>query len=104
MNDQELYTKEELEMFGKIERGEFQRLPDDTLKSKKAQLKAAAAETIERKSRKKALNIRVIEEDILKIKAIALREGMPYQTYLASMIHKIANGEYQSTGQASTSV
>ncbi len=36
----------------------------------------------------KNINIRLSEHDLLKLKAKALEEGLPYQTYLASLIHK----------------
>ena len=38
----------------------------------------------------KAINIRLLETDIQKIKAMALNEGMPYQTYITHLIHKFA--------------
>ncbi len=36
----------------------------------------------------KNINIRLSEHDLLKLKAKALEEGLPYQTYLASLVHK----------------
>lgn len=36
----------------------------------------------------KNINIRLSEHDILKLKAKALEEGLPYQTYMASLLHK----------------
>jgi predicted DNA binding CopG/RHH family protein len=36
----------------------------------------------------KNINIRLSEHDLLKLKARALEEGLPYQTYLASLVHK----------------
>lgn len=36
----------------------------------------------------KNINIRLSEYDLLKLKARALEEGLPYQTYLASLVHK----------------
>ena len=46
---------------------------------------------LEKEEKKKQITIRFYESDILKIKKIAKKEGIPYQTYIASQIHKIAN-------------
>ena len=93
MKDKELYTKEELELFKAVENLEFQPLPKKELKRQKELLQKVAENTIKQRTKKKHFNIRLFESDIDKIKATALRKGLPYQTYLASMIHKIANGQ-----------
>lgn len=36
----------------------------------------------------KNINIRLSEHDLLKLKAKALEEGIPYQTYMSSLLHK----------------
>jgi len=41
----------------------------------------------------KNVNIRVPEKDILKIKAKAAKSGIPYQTLMASIMHRYAQGE-----------
>jgi len=33
------------------------------------------------------------ERDILRVKTIARELGIPYQTFLASVIHRVATGE-----------
>ena len=40
---------------------------------------------------KKAINIRAMEADIIKIKSKALSKGIPYQTLINSVIHQFAN-------------
>ncbi len=40
---------------------------------------------------KKAINIRALEADIIKIKSKALSKGIPYQTLINSVIHQFAN-------------
>ncbi|MBZ0158419.1 MAG: hypothetical protein K8I29_19650 [Alphaproteobacteria bacterium] len=40
----------------------------------------------------KRINIRVSEKDLQQIRAIAEEEGLPYQTYIASLLHKHAAG------------
>jgi len=41
--------------------------------------------------KKKAINIRALEADIIKIKSKALSKGIPYQTLINSVIHQFAN-------------
>jgi len=41
--------------------------------------------------RKKVINIRPLEADIIKIKSKALSRGIPYQTLINSIIHQFAN-------------
>lgn len=36
----------------------------------------------------KAINVRLSERTLIRLKAAAAREGMPYQTFVASLIHK----------------
>lgn len=43
------------------------------------------------RARKKAINIRLFETDIVKFKKMAQTEGIPYQTLIASVLHKVAN-------------
>jgi len=94
MKKSDIYSAEELELFKKLEDDvdsrQYHPLPENELAEKKAFFKEAAINTIEKKTRKKSLNIRLFEEDIERIKAIALEQGMPYQTLISSVIHKLA--------------
>jgi predicted DNA binding CopG/RHH family protein len=100
MKDNELYSKEELELFealeSDVEKGTYKPLHKEELERKKAFFSKVATNTIKKKSKKKSLNIRLFEDDIEKIKAIALREGMPYQTFISSMVHKIVTGQLKA--------
>ena len=40
----------------------------------------------------KNINIRISENDLESIRLLAVREGMPYQTLIGSLIHKYASG------------
>ena len=40
----------------------------------------------------KRLNIRISERDLVEIQRKALKEGLPYQTYVSSILHKFING------------
>ena len=89
-----IYSAEELKLFkileDNVDSGKYQPLLEKELEEKKAFFKEAAINTIEKKTRKKSLNIRVFEEDIERVKAIALERGMPYQALISSVIHKLA--------------
>ena len=88
-NDKKIYSAAELKLIKKIESGKYQALPKKDFLKEKAKFQKMAENTLKRKS----INIRVIESDIDKIKAIALDEGMPYQTFITSILHKVATGK-----------
>ncbi len=56
----------------------------------KEQLKAAAKKTLLKDQR---MNIRIAQRDLEGLKTKALEEGMPYQTLVASIIHKYITGK-----------
>ena len=89
-------TQEELEIVRAVENGEYTPLEGEELAEMKTLLKKAATNTIERLSKRKAINIRLLESDIERVKAMALNEGIPYQTYLSSIIHKVVTGQLKS--------
>jgi predicted DNA binding CopG/RHH family protein len=63
-------------------------------KQKIAMLQKAAKHHLKVKENKdKRITIRVYSKDILKIKELAEDEGLPYQTYLTSILHKLAMGK-----------
>ncbi len=84
-----MYTKEELEIVEYIEEGDPQSVPN--VKEKIAAIKAAVKEKY---NKRKAINIKVLESDLEKLKAKALEEGMPYQTLLNSVLHKYLTGQF----------
>jgi predicted DNA binding CopG/RHH family protein len=88
----EIYTKEELAAIKNIEAGNYQSLSKKEFAKEKSRFQKMAENTIKRKS----INIRVFESDIDKLKAIALSEGMPYQTFITSLLHKVATGKFPS--------
>ena len=73
----------EQEILNDFERGEFVSVPD----AEKANAKYRELFANFFKKRKN-VNIRISEHDLLKVKAKALEEGIPYQTYISSLIHK----------------
>ena len=49
------------------------------------------------------VNIRLSAVDLMDIRARALEEGIPYQTLIASVLHKYVAGRLQETGSRRTS-
>ena len=43
-------------------------------------------------SKDKRVNIRIASKDLVGLQKRAMREGIPYQTLIASVLHKYANG------------
>lgn len=60
------------------------------LEIEKARYKQIAQDQIEKKKR---INLRLLESDLARMKAQAIREGLPYQTLISSVIHKYATGQ-----------
>lgn len=86
--NKEIYSEEELELVKKVEKGDYEPLSKKDLAEEKVLLQQVAENTMKRKS----ISIRVFESDIKKIKSIALSEGIPYQTFITSILHKVATG------------
>ena len=76
-----------------IEQAEQNALSSD-LSVEEANAKWKAA--IEATSRRRPVTIRLQARDIDRIKRIASRKGMPYQTLISSVIHRYATGELKS--------
>jgi predicted DNA binding CopG/RHH family protein len=58
-------------------------------KAELAKFKAAATATFIKDRR---INIRLSSPDLMDIQARAMEEGIPYQTFIASVLHKYASG------------
>ncbi len=93
MKNTKLYTSDELEEIEAIEKGEYISLSENDFEKEKFLLQDAAINTIEKRKKKKSYNIRLFENDVEIIKAQALKEGLSYQTFISSMLHKIATGQ-----------
>jgi predicted DNA binding CopG/RHH family protein len=79
--------KEEKELLDSFEKGELKSVKN--LSKRKTELKAYARATIRKDKR---VNIRISERDLKELQRIALREGLPYQTLISSILHKYVNG------------
>ena len=80
--------KEERELITSYERGEWH--PVNNMTGEIARYKEMAKKSL-RKSRR--INIRLVEKDLEKIQIYAIREGIPYQTLISSVLHKYATGQ-----------
>lgn len=80
-------TKEEKEILDSFEKDEW--VPVTDLTKRKKDLMAYARNTLRKDKR---LNIRISERDLLELQKRAVNEGLPYQTYVSSIIHKFING------------
>jgi len=85
-------TTNELKILEDVENDKYDSLESNEFDPMMAMLKTASDNTIERLTKKKAINIRLLESDIIRLKSMALNEGMPYQTYISHMIHKLTTG------------
>ena len=86
MSDLKL-EQDELELLAAYEEDEWQSVKN--VKEQVAQYRAYARAT----SRKdKRVNIRISEKDLLDLQKRALREGIPYQTLISSVLHKYVTG------------
>ena len=77
----------ELEVLEAYESGKLKPI---TSKAELQRMRAAARATA---IKDKRVNIRLSSADLLDIQAKALAEGMPYQTLIASVLHKYAAGK-----------
>jgi predicted DNA binding CopG/RHH family protein len=81
--DQSNFDDEEIEIIDAFESGKLKNSPVSK------GIIIAAQETMKKN---KNINIRITENDLVSIKMIAAREGLPYQTLIGSLIHKYASG------------
>jgi predicted DNA binding CopG/RHH family protein len=79
-------TKEENDILNQLERGVFASTKS-LQKDIQYYSKIAKATT----SKNKLISIRISDLDLMKLKARALQEGIPYQTLITSSIHKLTN-------------
>ncbi|MEI7694331.1 MAG: antitoxin [Chlorobium sp.] len=80
-------TKEEKEILDSSENSEW--VPVADLPKRRKELAKYARNTF---IRDKRLNIRISERDLTELQRLAIKEGLPYQTYISSIIHKFIIG------------
>ena len=77
---------EEKELLEELEREEW--VSSVSSPTDLALFKQAARNTLRKDKR---VNIRITERDLRSIQKIALKEGIPYQTLISSVLHKFVN-------------
>lgn len=80
-------NKEEKEILDAYEKGDFSSVPN--LKKEIAKNKDYAKDTLRKNKR---INIRISERDLIHIQRKAVEEGLPYQTFISSILHKFISG------------
>jgi len=83
--------KKEDEILQDFEKGVFKRV--ENYKKEGFKYKNYAKATL---NKTKNINIRLSEKDLQKIKTKAVEEGIPYQTFLSSLIHKYIGGKLKN--------
>jgi predicted DNA binding CopG/RHH family protein len=79
--------KEEQEILNAFEKGELKPVRHQSVLI--SRLRIAARNTI---NKDKRVNIRISTKDLTELQALAIQDGIPYQTLLSSVLHKYANG------------
>ncbi|MFH1846825.1 MAG: antitoxin [Candidatus Omnitrophota bacterium] len=80
-------NKEEKELLESYEKGEWK--PTGRGKARLARFKKYVAETYKKNKR---INIRIAGVDLDELQKEAMEEGLPYQTFITSILHKYATG------------
>jgi predicted DNA binding CopG/RHH family protein len=81
-------SEEEKEILEAYEKGEL--VPIENQEEMREKLRQAAKATI---GKTRHISIRVTEKDLSKIKARAVKSGIPYQTIIGSLLHQYADGK-----------
>jgi predicted DNA binding CopG/RHH family protein len=79
--------KEEKDFMESIEKEEWK--PVENMKQEKEKAMAAARNALKKDKR---INLRLSQKDYHQIQIKAIEEGIPYQTFISSIIHKYLNG------------
>ena len=88
MKEMEFIDREEKKLIETLERNTWKSSED--LESWKTLLSKTATNTLTKDHR---MNIRITKNDLDGIKLRATEEGIPYQTLVASIIHKYVTGQ-----------
>jgi predicted DNA binding CopG/RHH family protein len=80
-------TAEEKDILDSFERDEWK--PVKNLDAEKKRAREYARATMRKDKR---VNIRISQRDLMELQRKAVHEGLPYQTFISSLLHKIVNG------------
>ena len=79
-------TKEEQDLVHSIERGEWRAT---TSKAELRKYRQAARQMLKKDAR---LNIRISSQELENLQKRAMEDGLPYQTFVSSLLHKYVAG------------
>ena len=79
--------KEEKDILDSYEKGEWQSVKNLNKEVEKHRQYARATLAKDRR-----INIRISSKDLEEIQAIAVEDGIPYQTLISSILHRYVNG------------
>ena len=83
--------KEERDLMESIDKDEWSSVKN--IKQEKEKAIMAARNTLKKEKR---INLRLSQKDYHQIQIKAIEEGIPYQTFISSIIHKYLNGSLTS--------
>lgn len=89
--------KEEKEILESFERGEWK--PVENREEEIERHRQYAKNTLKKNRR---VNIRMSSKDLEEIQAIAVQNGIPYQTLMSSVLHRFVNGRLAEKESART--
>ena len=78
--------KNEEKILNDLETGEFKSVKK--IKTETARYQQYAKNTL---SKTRNINIRLSDKDLQKIRALAAEKGLPYQTFISSLLHQYSN-------------
>lgn len=84
--------KEEQDILDSFERGEWKPVAN---RSREIARHARYARNTLAKDRR--VNIRISSKDLEEIQVLAVEDGMPYQTLMASVLHRYVSGRFTET-------
>jgi len=83
--------EEEQEILESFEKGEWKSV--DNLAKEMQQAKEIAANTLRKNER---ITLRLSTGDLMRLKEKAAYKGLPYQTFISSILHEYAAGHFKS--------
>jgi predicted DNA binding CopG/RHH family protein len=99
--DPPFLDEEERDLMESFGEGKWIPLEGTELREQALKLRKAAAETIAASGLKtERMNIRMSAADLRALKRRAYREGIPYQTLVASVLHKYGEGRLVDVDEA----
>lgn len=90
-------TNEERDLLESFEKGEWESVQN--LNQRKKAVKQAARQTLRKDE---SINIRITEHDLRELQRQALQQGLPWQAFIAGILHKFVCGNLREEPVKST--